>query len=66
MMIAVAIPQVDRKVYVFLLPWAIMSLPKCLGALDCYEDCILFAAGVYGLILLVRNWKVIGRSRRNE
>jgi len=66
MMIAAAIPQVDRKVYVFLLPWAIMSLPKCLGALDCYEDCILFAAGVYGLILLVRNWKVIGRSRRNE
>ena len=57
---AAAIPKVDRKVYVFLLPWAILSLPKCLGALDCYEDCILFAAGVYGLVLLVKNWKTIG------
>jgi FtsH-binding integral membrane protein len=65
-LVAAAIPQVDRKTYVLLLPWAILSLPKCLGALDCYEDCILFAAGVYGLVLLVRNWKVIRRSQRDE
>ena len=65
-LVAAAIPQVNRKVYAFLLPWAILSLPKCLGALDCYEDCILFVAGVYGLVLLVRNWKVIGRSQRDE
>jgi hypothetical protein len=57
-LVAAAMPHVDRKVYVFLLPWALMGLPKCLGALDCYEDCILFAAGVYGLIVLIRNWKV--------
>lgn len=60
-LVAAAIPKVDKKVYVLLLPWAILSLPKCLGALDCYEDCILFAAGVYGLIMLVKNWKVIGK-----
>jgi hypothetical protein len=36
----------------------LMGLPKCFGALDCYEDCVLFAAGVYGLVVLVRNWKV--------
>ena len=65
-LVAAAIPQVDRKVYAFLLPWAIMGLPKCLGALDCYEDCILFAAGVYGLVLLVKNWKIIGRRYRDE
>ena len=65
-LVAGAIPQVDRKVFVLLLPWAIMGLPKCLGALDCYEDCILFAAGVYGLVLLVRNWKIIGRRHRDE
>jgi len=64
-LVAAAIPKVDRKVYVFLLPWAILSLPKCLGALDCYEDCILFAAGVYGLVLLVKNWKIIVRRQRN-
>lgn len=60
-----AIPRVDKKVYIVLLPWAIMGLPKCLGALGCYEDCILFAAGVYGLVLLVKNWKTIGANRRN-
>jgi len=65
-LVAAAIPKVDRKVYVFLLPWAIMSLPKCLGALDCYEDCILFATGVYGLVLLVKNWKTIGGRKRDE
>jgi hypothetical protein len=65
-LVTAAIPQVDRKVYFFLLPWAILSLPKCLGALDCYEDCILFAVGAYGLVLLIRNWKVIGRSHRDE
>jgi hypothetical protein len=64
-LVAAAIPKVDRYVYIFLLPWAIMGLPKCLGALDCYEDCILFAAGVYGLVLLVKNWKIIGRRQRN-
>jgi len=56
-LVAAAMPHVDRKVYVFLLPWALMGLPKCLGALDCYEDCILFAAGAYSLIVLIKSWK---------
>jgi len=63
--VAAALPHVDKKLYVLLLPWAIMGLPKCLGALDCYEDCILFAAGVYGLVVLVISWKTIGVNRRN-
>lgn len=58
-LVAAAAPKVDKKVFVALLPWALMGLPKCLGALDCYEDCILFAAGVYGLVVLIRNWKVV-------
>jgi len=62
-MVTAAIPNVDRKLYILLLPWALAGLPKCLGALDCYEDCILFAAGVYGLILLVKNWKAIRTPR---
>jgi hypothetical protein len=62
---AAAIPHVDKKVYVFLLPWAIMGLPKCLGALNCYEDCILFATGVYGLILLFKNRKSIGAIQKD-
>jgi hypothetical protein len=61
-MVAAAAPKVDRKLYILLLPWALAGLPKCLGALDCYEDCILFAAGVYGLILLIKDWKAISTS----
>jgi hypothetical protein len=56
-LVAAAAPSVDKKVFALLLPWALMGLPKCFGALDCYEDCILFASGVYGLIVLVRNWR---------
>ena len=50
-------PKADKAVFISLLPWAIMGLPKCFGALDCYEDCILFASGIYGLVILIRNWK---------
>jgi len=56
-LVAAAAPNVDKKVFIALLPWALMGLPKCFGALDCYEDCILFMAGVYGLIVLIKNWK---------
>ena len=56
-MIAAAIPKADKKVYILLLPWALAGLPKCLGALICYEDCILFISGIYGLVLLIKNWK---------
>lgn len=62
MMIVASAPQVDTEVHASLLLWAILSLPKCLGALDCYADCILFAAGVYGLVLLVKNWIIIAGS----
>jgi hypothetical protein len=61
-LVAAAAPNVDKKVFILLLPWALMALPKCFGALDCYEDCILFASGVYGLVELIRNW----RTRRVE
>ena len=62
-LLAAAIPNVDRKVYSLLLVWALIGLPKCLGALDCREDCILFGAGVYGLFMLIRYWKRIGQNR---
>jgi hypothetical protein len=64
-LVSAAIPKVDKKVYVFLLIWAIIGLPKCLGALNCYEDCVLFAAGIYGLVLLVKSWKQIGARAKD-
>ena len=61
-MIAAALPKVDKKVYIMLLPWALMGLPKCLGVFQCFEDCILFASGVYGLVILIVNWKRINQK----
>lgn len=63
-LVAAAAPKVDKKVFMALLPWALMGLPKCFGALDCYEDCILFAAGVYGLVALIGNWKAAPADRQ--
>jgi hypothetical protein len=57
-----ALPEVDKKAYIMLLPWALMGLPKCLGVYECYEDCILFGAGVYGLVMLIANWRAIGQK----
>jgi len=65
-LLAAAIPKVDKKVYILLLIWALPSVGKCFGALDLYEDCGLFAAGVYGLIMLVKNWKAIGKDRNEK
>lgn len=58
-LVAAAVPNTDKKIFIALLPWALMGLPKCFGALDCYEDCILFASGVYGLIVLIKNWRLV-------
>jgi hypothetical protein len=57
-----AIPKIDKTVYILLLPWALLGLPKALGMYDCYEDCILFAAGVYGLMMLLVNWRAINQK----
>jgi len=59
-LVVAAIPRADKRTLVFLLPWALLGLPKCLGASGCYEDCVLFAAGVYGLIMLIRHWRNLG------
>jgi len=58
-LVAAAVPNVDRKVFIALLPWGLLGLPKCFGALDCYEDCVLFAGGVYGLVVLIKNWRLM-------
>ncbi len=65
-LVAAAAPNADKKIFILLLPWALMALPKCFGALDCYEDCILFASGVYGLVELIRNWKTQQADARQE
>ena len=63
-LLSAALPQVDRKVYSAFLIWALPALGKCLGALDLYEDCILFWTGVYALIMLIRAWVAERKARR--
>jgi len=65
-LVAAAAPRADKKVFVALLPWALMALPKCFGVLDCYEDCILFASGVYGLVVLIAGWRAQAASEATE
>jgi hypothetical protein len=65
-LLAAATPKVDKKVYALLLIWALPSVGKCFGALGLYEDCVLFVAGVYGLIMLVRSCRTTGKNQRRE
>jgi hypothetical protein len=57
-LLAASSPHIDKKVYIVLLVWALPAIGKCFGALDLYEDCILFWSGVYAAIILIKNWKL--------
>ncbi len=59
-LLTAAIPKVNKTIYVLLLLWALPAFGKCFGAMDLYEDCLLFWTGVYALILLIMNWRKIG------
>ena len=63
-LLAAAIPKVDKKVYILLLFWAIplpmfVQIPR----FGVYEDSIMLVIGIYSLIMLVKNWKVIGKRK---
>ncbi len=58
-LLSAAIPKIDIKVYSLLLVWAALGLPKVFGLFDVREDSILFGAGVYSLVLLIKRWKEI-------
>ena len=65
-LLAAATPKVDKTAYILLLIWALPSVGKCFGALDLYEDCVLFLAGVYGLIMLVKSCRAAGKSEKRK
>ena len=58
LLLTFALPRVDKIIYFILLFWAIpfpplIQIPKY----GVYEDTIMFAIGIYSLIMLVKNWK---------
>jgi len=59
LVLTTALPRVDKIAYILLLFWAIpfppfIQLPKY----GVYEDAIMFACGVYSLIVLWRYWRI--------
>jgi len=57
-LLTTALPRVDKIIYIILLFWAIpfppfIQIPKY----GVYEDTIMFAIGIYSLVMLLKNWK---------
>lgn len=57
-LLTTALPGVDKIIYFILLSWAIpfppfIQIPKY----GVYEDGIMLGVGIYGLIMLVTNWR---------
>jgi len=58
LLLATALPQVDKIIYVLLLFCAIPFTPFVqILKYGVYEDTILFAIGIYSLVLLLKSWK---------
>lgn len=58
LVLTMALPQVDKTVYLLLLICAIPFTPFVqIARYGVYEDTILFVTGVYSLVLLLRYWK---------
>ena len=59
LVLTTALPRVDKIAYILLLLWAIPFPPFIqIPTYGVYEDAIMFASGIYSLILLLRYWKV--------
>jgi hypothetical protein len=58
LVLTMALPQVDKTIFILLLVCAIPFTPFVqIARYGVYEDTILFAMGVYSLVLLLRYWK---------
>ena len=67
LLLTTALPRVNRIIYGILLFWAVpfpifIQIPK----FGVYEDSIMLGLGIYGLVMLIRNWKLIGKSSREQ
>jgi hypothetical protein len=58
LLLTMALPRVDKVIYILLLICAIPFTPFVqIARHGVYEDTILFTIGVYSLVLLLRHWK---------
>jgi hypothetical protein len=58
LLLTIALPQVDKIIYILMLFFALPFTPFFqIAKYGVYEDIILFTIGIYSLVLLVRYWK---------
>jgi hypothetical protein len=58
LLLTIALPRVDKIIYILLLFCAVPFTPFFqIAKYGVYEDVILFTAGIYSLALLVRYWR---------
>ena len=58
LLLTIALPRVDKIIYILLLFCAVPFTPLFqIAKYGVYEDVILFTAGIYSLVLLVRYWR---------
>jgi hypothetical protein len=66
LLLTIALPQVDKTIYILLLVCAIPFTPFVqIARYGVYEDTILFATGVYSLVLLLRYRKAENLSTQS-
>ena len=64
-LLTTALPRVDEIIYFILLFWAIPFPPFIqIARYGVYEDGIMLGVGIYGLLMLVKNWRT--RNRRTQ
>ncbi len=62
-LLTTSLPQIDKIIYILLLIMAIPFTPFFqIAKYGVYEDIILFAVGIFSLVLLIKNWKIEGKS----
>jgi hypothetical protein len=58
LLLTLALPRVDKVIYILLLFFAIPFTPFFqIAKYGVLEDTILFTTGIYGLVLLVKHWR---------
>jgi hypothetical protein len=59
LLLTIALPQVDKIIYILLLFFAVPLTPFFqIARYGVDEDVILFTTGIYGLVLLIKYWKI--------
>jgi len=65
LLLTTALPRVDKVIYILLLICAIPFTPFVqIARYGVYEDTILFATGIYSLVLLLKTWKAKSTPRQ--